>query len=157
MIRQYFMDGYYPTGEAVENNGFTPSGALLKAMAIHSAIIMSGITKVDPTSGKTSVVEFNLDTLPKPDNNIGFGRLLLERCLSFANPEKSPNNPLTLFVVGASGSTGLPDSNLYAACPAPSGGAAAYTNSDKNNKFLLQNWNGAKIREKCVEDYPSLD
>ncbi len=135
MIRQYFTDGYYPTGVSVSGNGFTPSGALLKAMAIHSAKVMVGITKVDPTSGETSVVDFNMDTLALPSNDIGFGRLLLQRALSFNNPDpdyKIPNNPLSLFVVGASGSSGLPDSNLYAACPAPSGGATSYTSSDPN-------------------------
>ena len=33
----YLTDGWYPTGAAVPANGFTPSAALLKAMAINSA------------------------------------------------------------------------------------------------------------------------
>ena len=36
LIRDYFLSGYYPTGRAVLSHGFVASGALLKAMIIHS-------------------------------------------------------------------------------------------------------------------------
>ena len=34
LIRQYFMDGYYPSGGKHSQHSFTPSGSLLKAMVI---------------------------------------------------------------------------------------------------------------------------
>src|SRR6185503_6625184 len=37
LIRQYVTEGWYPTGAKVPANGFAPSAALLKAMAINSA------------------------------------------------------------------------------------------------------------------------
>lgn len=43
LTRQYFMEGFYPTGVPDVSHGFTPSGALLKAMLINSAVDMSGI------------------------------------------------------------------------------------------------------------------
>lgn len=38
LARQYFTDGYYPTGLPVYSHAFVPSGALLKATLINSAI-----------------------------------------------------------------------------------------------------------------------
>ena len=34
LVRQYFMQGYYPTGAAVAANAFTPTGPLLKAVLL---------------------------------------------------------------------------------------------------------------------------
>eukprot|EP01080_Neovahlkampfia_damariscottae_P011694 gene11694-4928_t len=42
LIRQYYVDGYYPTGEKVPGNGFNPSAALVKATIIHSAKLLDG-------------------------------------------------------------------------------------------------------------------
>jgi hypothetical protein len=44
LIRQYFTEGYYPTGTAQPHHAFEPSGALLKSMLITSTIDMTGIT-----------------------------------------------------------------------------------------------------------------
>lgn len=143
LIRQYFMDGYYPTGANVTTNGFTPSGALLKAMAIHSGEVMSGITKVDPTTGETSVINFD-GSEARPNSNTGYGRMLMTNVLNFNNPSThhTPNNPLSLFVVGgvkdttASNGGTLPDANLYQSCPAPpSGGSGEYDNIHLNFFF----------------------
>ncbi len=65
LMRQYLTDGWYPTGAPVPANGFTPSAALLKAMAINSAD--NGVT------GYTA-----------PDNNIGYGRVKADNVLYFA-------------------------------------------------------------------------
>jgi len=43
LIRQYYVDGYYPTGEANPTNTFTPSGALIKATLVNGTIDMTGI------------------------------------------------------------------------------------------------------------------
>lgn len=64
LIRQYFTDGWYPTGTKVSTNGFTPSAALLKASLINSAINMTGTTAI-------------------PANCQGWGRVLLENVLFF--------------------------------------------------------------------------
>lgn len=42
LVRQYFVDGYYPSGEKVAAQSFEPSAALMKAMLIHSAELLTG-------------------------------------------------------------------------------------------------------------------
>ena len=37
LIRQYLMEGFYPTGQRVPADAFVPSGSLLKALAIAGA------------------------------------------------------------------------------------------------------------------------
>jgi len=65
LMRQYLTDGWYPTGAPVPANGFTPSAALLRAMAVNSAV--NGVT------GFTA-----------PDNNVGWGRVNADEVLYFA-------------------------------------------------------------------------
>ncbi|GFH13677.1 ATP-binding cassette superfamily [Haematococcus lacustris] len=43
-VRQYFTDGYYPTGARVRSNAFNPSASLLKAMLVASTTNMSSFT-----------------------------------------------------------------------------------------------------------------
>lgn len=43
MARQYFTDGFYPSGSANPSDAFTPSGSLVKAILINSAVDMLGI------------------------------------------------------------------------------------------------------------------
>lgn len=64
LIRQYYMDGWYPTGSENSANGFTPSAALLKATLVNSAASMTGTTAI-------------------PANCQGWGRVLLENALFF--------------------------------------------------------------------------
>lgn len=59
LLKQYFEDGYYPSGSAVPADAFTPSGALLRACLISSAVNMTGITGYI-------------------GNQEGFGRILLD-------------------------------------------------------------------------------
>ena len=42
LVRQYFVQGYYPDGEKNPSRGFTPMGALLKAVLVNSAQRMTG-------------------------------------------------------------------------------------------------------------------
>ncbi|MFN0152048.1 MAG: S8 family serine peptidase [bacterium] len=65
LIRQYLMDGWYPTGGAVGGNGFTPSGSLLKALGVAST-------------------ENDMSGFTIPDNNVGWGRLNADNILYFA-------------------------------------------------------------------------
>ena len=63
LIRQYFVDGYYPSGAANALDGFTPSAALVKAALINSAQNMTSVGT------------------PIPSNCQGWGRLLLDNVL----------------------------------------------------------------------------
>jgi hypothetical protein len=42
VVRQYFREGWWPSGFKTPANGFTPSGALLKAIIVHSGRSMQG-------------------------------------------------------------------------------------------------------------------
>ncbi len=64
LIRQYYTDGWYPTGSENSANGFTPSAALMKATLVNSSINMTGTTAI-------------------PANCQGWGRVLLENALFF--------------------------------------------------------------------------
>lgn len=64
LIRQYYMDGWYPSGSENATDGFTPSAALLKATLVNSGQNMTGTTAM-------------------PANCQGWGRVLLENALSF--------------------------------------------------------------------------
>lgn len=64
LVRQYFMDGWYPTGAKVPANAFTPTGALVKAMLVNCGQDM------------TSIAGY-------PSNQEGWGRILLDDCLFF--------------------------------------------------------------------------
>jgi hypothetical protein len=67
LLRQYFTDGWYPSGTKVTANGFIPSGALMKAV-----LAISG----DSTGGVYASFY--------PDSLYGFGRVNLDTALYFA-------------------------------------------------------------------------
>jgi hypothetical protein len=62
LIRQYFTDGYYPSGAAVPADAFTPTGALIKAVLVNCTQNMTGISGY-------------------PSNQEGWGRLNLDESL----------------------------------------------------------------------------
>lgn len=64
LVRQYYADGYYPSGVAIPGDGFTPSGALIKATLLNSAVDMTGISGY-------------------PSNQEGWGRVLADNALYF--------------------------------------------------------------------------
>jgi len=70
LTRQYFMDGWYPTGAPVPANGFTPTAALLKGMLVNSAVAISYDAEGRPI------------TIPSDEQ--GWGRVLLDNALHFA-------------------------------------------------------------------------
>jgi hypothetical protein len=69
LIRQYFTEGWYPTGDKVTANGFIPSGALLKAMLINS-------------------VETDFTSNPVPGNRVGWGRPKIDNALYFSGEDR---------------------------------------------------------------------
>lgn len=89
LVRQYFIEGYYPYGEKNVSRGFIPSGALLKAMLVHSG---TRISKIVYSDGST----FALDDYPSIYQ--GWGRITLSKVLNFAPPDE---NALSLMVFGA--------------------------------------------------------
>ncbi|MBC7834237.1 MAG: S8 family serine peptidase [Phycisphaerales bacterium] len=66
MVRQYFMDGFYPGGVAGGGVAFTPSGALIKSIVINSSVDMTGPAGY-------------------PSNQEGWGRVLIDNALFFAD------------------------------------------------------------------------
>jgi hypothetical protein len=70
LVRQYFREGWYPSGVKNGNAGFIPMGSLLKAIAINGASTMSG------------VIETSQIPIPSgPNNYSGFGRVSLSNNL----------------------------------------------------------------------------
>ena len=69
LARQYFVEGWYPTGSKQPSDSRVPSGALLKAVLVNSAVNL------------TSELGF-------PGNEEGWGRVLLENGLYFAGDSR---------------------------------------------------------------------
>lgn len=64
LVRQYFMEGWWAGGTKTPANAITPSGALLRAMLVNSAINMSGPANY-------------------PNDNEGWGTIRIDRALMF--------------------------------------------------------------------------
>ncbi len=73
IIRQYFVDGWYPSGAPVSGNSMNPSAALIRAILITSG---QQVTSPVPVAGSST------DTWP--NNEQGFGRVLLSKVLPIA-------------------------------------------------------------------------
>lgn len=113
-VRQYFKQGYYPTGKPNADNAFTPSGALIKAMLVHSGQEMSYLLYNSQ----------NATTLSKgyPSKEQGYGRIQLNKVLNFNAP--SVSDPLSLYVIGNTDST---DSDKYVAFTAAGSKTFSFT------------------------------
>jgi hypothetical protein len=66
LVRQYFEEGFYPTGERVTENAINPSGALVKAVLMNGAQFLES---VDTGTGTIDVSPY--------DNTQNFGRISL--------------------------------------------------------------------------------
>ncbi len=64
LMRQYFVDGYYPAGIAGSGDSFEPSAALLKSLLVNCAVDMTGVTGF-------------------PSNREGWGRVLGDNAIYF--------------------------------------------------------------------------
>jgi hypothetical protein len=64
LVRQYYADGFYPSGVANGGDAFTPSAALVKATLVNSAREMTGASAI-------------------PSTCQGWGRILLDDALAF--------------------------------------------------------------------------
>jgi len=76
LLRQYFTDGFYPTGAKTAADVMNPSAALMKAALVNGAIDI-----INPTQATM----FNSLT---PDNNQGFGRIQLDNVAFFSTPAR---------------------------------------------------------------------
>jgi len=89
LVRQYYTDGFYPTGASNAGDACVPSGALLKATLINSGMNMTG----NGTGG------------PLPSTGQGWGRVTLDDALHFAGDE----GQLSVYDVSPGLSTGEAD------------------------------------------------
>ena len=64
LVRQYFTEGFHPSGAANPADAFTPTGALIRATLLNGTVDMTGVTGY-------------------PSNAEGWGRLLLDNALYF--------------------------------------------------------------------------
>lgn len=86
LIRQYYTDGWYPTGDPVPGDAFVPSAALLKATLLNSAVNMTGTAAI-------------------PANCQGWGRVLLDDALFFGGESRElfVEDDRTGFAAGSAG------------------------------------------------------
>jgi subtilisin family serine protease len=70
LTKQYFEDGFYPSGFAESDDGFVPSGTLIKATLLNSAVDMTAINGF-------------------PSNREGWGRVLLDNALYFQGDDSN--------------------------------------------------------------------
>lgn len=70
LTRQYFEDGYYPSGAASFDDGFVPSGTLVKATLLNSSVDMTGVSGY-------------------PSDREGWGRVLLDNALYFPGDDST--------------------------------------------------------------------
>jgi hypothetical protein len=95
LVRQYYTDGFYPTGAATPTNAFTPSAALLKATMIASA-------RAVPLRGNI-LTNGKVAALPVPSIEQGWGFPVLDDALYF------PGDTRQTHVVDRPLSAGLSD------------------------------------------------
>jgi subtilisin family serine protease len=72
LVRQYFVDGFHPSGSARSEDGFEPTAALVKAMLIASAVDLS--TRGCPHE-------------PAPSRSQGWGLIQLDTALVFTGSD----------------------------------------------------------------------
>ena len=70
LVRQYYTEGFYPSGAANPKDAFTPSGALMQATLLNATEDMTGVSGY-------------------PSDQEGWGRLVLDRTLHFDEPRRS--------------------------------------------------------------------
>jgi hypothetical protein len=89
LARQYYADGYYPSGTATPADAFPPTSALVKATLLNSAQNMTGVAQ------------------PIPSNCQGWGRILLDNALFFPGDARRlwVKDDTTGFPAGSSGET----------------------------------------------------
>ncbi|MBL8205700.1 MAG: S8 family serine peptidase [Blastocatellia bacterium] len=80
LVRQYFSDGFYPSGAKVTGNAFNPSNALVKAILLNSGRNLTG-----RFTGSNSPIS---TSAPLPNYGQGWGRVALDEALFFAGDRR---------------------------------------------------------------------
>lgn len=80
LVRQYFTDGFYPSGAAVSANGFDPSNALVKAIILNSGRNLTGNFTASNSGNGTSG--------PLPNFGQGWGLMALDNSLFFTGDRR---------------------------------------------------------------------
>ena len=84
LVRQYFIDGFYPEGEADPENSLLPTGALVKAVILNSGRSMDG--------GVMGFTRHGLEEIsfldPLPSTHQGWGRMALDDALYFMGDKR---------------------------------------------------------------------
>lgn len=101
LVRQFLREGYYPSGRKGGSAPIIPSGALLKAMIINSAVQMTGSYRNAPLA---TVV---------PANVQGFGRIQLNKLISDDSGGKTPGDRLMLIDDGSRPISATGDEHEY--------------------------------------------
>jgi len=70
LVRDYFASGFYPSGARTAIDSFTPSGSLLKAMIVNSAVDVTGIPGF-------------------PSTREGWGRLIIDNSVYFVGDART--------------------------------------------------------------------
>ena len=80
LVRQYFTDGFYPSGAKSSNNSFIPSNALIKAIILNSGRNLTGrfTASNSPISASGAL----------PNNGQGWGRVALDDALYFTGDRR---------------------------------------------------------------------
>ena len=73
LVRQYYTEGWYPTGSRQPHHAFTPSGALLKATLVNGTVDAAGIAGYPGTAASGE----------------GWGRLLINNALHFSGETRN--------------------------------------------------------------------
>lgn len=110
LVRQYFMDGFYPSGSPNPSEALTPSSALVKAVLLGGAESLGGFE-----------ADTGLPIDPPPSYRQGYGRVYLGGSLFVAN---NPYNPVRLQVLDKVGITG---SETHQYCIRTNGGPITIT------------------------------
>jgi len=78
LVRQYFREGFYPTGAKISSNELIPSGALMKAMMLNCGTEITGLH-----CHETPYTNVTGTDLYYPTNDQGWGRTELDKTLYF--------------------------------------------------------------------------
>jgi hypothetical protein len=87
VIRQWFTEGYYPSGSAKKQHRLIPSGALMKNMALHGALPLTGSKMYvckEENANESRVCRSNLSVDPQSIWMQGFGKAQLHQSIFFA-------------------------------------------------------------------------
>ena len=114
LLQEYLNMGYYPSGFPVAGDGFDPSGALLKNLLMHSGQAMSIITYDDGTQDST---------VSYPSNLQGYGRVQLNKVVSFGPTGSLSDGSASIYLLGAA----YASSNLYRCLPDPNTNALSHS------------------------------